>query len=267
MSDQSQGPGWWMASDGRWYRPELHPDRVLRPTVPAAADDAIAMGSTNTVTSRPKWVWAAPIGAVCMVVAVVLALSLGGSSTPKLSAPTTGVATQQSNTANSQQILMDDRAAESNLVNAMTEAKALYQITQAYSSKGVPYAPSVFQEQAPEFAWTTGSCGATPSNCLSVQVIDLSAAHDSQGVVITVYSPGTSTCWYGIDVESTPVVIAKDPVALQQKRGGANASVVAGVFYAASPKGTAPASCAASLVLNAHSATWGMSFTGAGVVS
>ncbi len=25
MSDMSQGPGWWQASDGRWYPPELHP--------------------------------------------------------------------------------------------------------------------------------------------------------------------------------------------------------------------------------------------------
>jgi hypothetical protein len=25
MSLQSQGPGWWMASDGRWYPPESHP--------------------------------------------------------------------------------------------------------------------------------------------------------------------------------------------------------------------------------------------------
>ena len=26
MSDTSQGPGWWLASDGRWYPPETHPD-------------------------------------------------------------------------------------------------------------------------------------------------------------------------------------------------------------------------------------------------
>jgi hypothetical protein len=26
MSDSSQGPGWWIASDGKWYSPELHPD-------------------------------------------------------------------------------------------------------------------------------------------------------------------------------------------------------------------------------------------------
>src|SRR5450759_4169120 len=26
MSDTSQGSGWWQASDGKWYRPEQHPD-------------------------------------------------------------------------------------------------------------------------------------------------------------------------------------------------------------------------------------------------
>ena len=25
MSDVTQGPGWWIASDGKWYPPELHP--------------------------------------------------------------------------------------------------------------------------------------------------------------------------------------------------------------------------------------------------
>ncbi|MFN3219940.1 MAG: hypothetical protein ACE367_25910 [Acidimicrobiales bacterium] len=34
MSDYSQGPGWWQASDGRWYPPETHPDYVAPP--PAA---------------------------------------------------------------------------------------------------------------------------------------------------------------------------------------------------------------------------------------
>ncbi len=28
MSDISQGPGWWQASDGKWYAPETHPDYV-----------------------------------------------------------------------------------------------------------------------------------------------------------------------------------------------------------------------------------------------
>jgi hypothetical protein len=31
MSDMSQGPGWWRASDDRWYAPERHPDYVAPP--------------------------------------------------------------------------------------------------------------------------------------------------------------------------------------------------------------------------------------------
>ena len=35
MSDVSQGPGWWLASDGKWYAPELHPNYVpARPSMP-----------------------------------------------------------------------------------------------------------------------------------------------------------------------------------------------------------------------------------------
>ncbi len=31
MSDTSEGPGWWIASDGRWYPPEFHPAPVAPP--------------------------------------------------------------------------------------------------------------------------------------------------------------------------------------------------------------------------------------------
>jgi len=34
MSAVSQGPGWWIASDGKWYPPHLHPS--YRPPPPAA---------------------------------------------------------------------------------------------------------------------------------------------------------------------------------------------------------------------------------------
>ena len=56
MSDMSQGPGWWLASDGRWYPPELHPGVTPVPTVPSApsahgAEDALA--SWAPVTAAP----------------------------------------------------------------------------------------------------------------------------------------------------------------------------------------------------------------------
>lgn len=34
MSDTSQGEGWWMASDGKWYPPESHPAYRLPPPPP-----------------------------------------------------------------------------------------------------------------------------------------------------------------------------------------------------------------------------------------
>jgi hypothetical protein len=34
MSQQPQGPGWWQASDGRWYPPEQHPQFGPPPTAP-----------------------------------------------------------------------------------------------------------------------------------------------------------------------------------------------------------------------------------------
>ena len=45
MSDVSQGPGWWIASDGQWYPPELHPSVREQVDVPVGA--AVSDGSTS----------------------------------------------------------------------------------------------------------------------------------------------------------------------------------------------------------------------------
>jgi hypothetical protein len=40
MADEPQGPGWWQASDGKWYPPELHPSaQQALPAEPAAPVD------------------------------------------------------------------------------------------------------------------------------------------------------------------------------------------------------------------------------------
>jgi uncharacterized RDD family membrane protein YckC len=41
MSDVSQGPGWWMASDGRWYPPHLHPSVINLPPPPPQSNDVL----------------------------------------------------------------------------------------------------------------------------------------------------------------------------------------------------------------------------------
>jgi hypothetical protein len=50
MSDASQGPGWWIASDGKWYPPDLHPDRT-QPGPPS--DPATGPPPTGEVVAAP----------------------------------------------------------------------------------------------------------------------------------------------------------------------------------------------------------------------
>ena len=163
--------------------------------------------------------------------------------------------------------LLPARAAQSNLTNALTEAKALYQVTQSYSTNGQPFGAQGFTMLAPEFTWTTGSCGATPTNCISFHVMDVSTGRDAQGLAIAAYSSESSTCWYAIDIESTPVVLPNDASAFKSTSHGANASVMAGSFYARSPVDSSPTSCNASLVLHAHHAAWADTYASAGGLS
>ncbi len=56
MSDTSQGPGWWLASDGKWYPPELWTGPpVTGPALPQNAPSAYAgqAGAPPSSTSAP----------------------------------------------------------------------------------------------------------------------------------------------------------------------------------------------------------------------
>ena len=58
VSDTSQGPGWWVASDGKWYPPHLHPSvRIPGPSeaatgAPIGASAWSAQTATATATSE-----------------------------------------------------------------------------------------------------------------------------------------------------------------------------------------------------------------------
>jgi hypothetical protein len=51
VSDVSQGPGWWIASDDKWYPPETHPDRIGK-SQPVADPGAFSPG-VDEPTSPP----------------------------------------------------------------------------------------------------------------------------------------------------------------------------------------------------------------------
>ena len=96
-----------------------------------------------------------------------------------------------------------DRSAQSNLTNAITESKALYQVLQTYSPPAGPYTQGQFQSQAPEFNWTQAACSSSNTNCVSFLVFGTSTATDGQGVSLATFSSKTSTCWYAFDLESS----------------------------------------------------------------
>lgn len=61
MSDVSQGPGWWRASDGKWYPPETHPDYQPPAAPPAPPAPVAAPHATPVAGSRqPTVVGGAP---------------------------------------------------------------------------------------------------------------------------------------------------------------------------------------------------------------
>jgi hypothetical protein len=95
VSEMSQGPGWWIASDGKWYPPESHPDVVASrgsttspagtasPASTAEPGGASVLSPSSPGRGRRSFVpWA--VGAVVLVAlavaAVVVALVSGGGS-------------------------------------------------------------------------------------------------------------------------------------------------------------------------------------------
>jgi type IV pilus assembly protein PilA len=101
----------------------------------------------------------------------------------------------------------NDRAAQSNLTNGLTEATAQYQANaQSYASVSTALVSS-----APEFTWTaaTSTCSTAKPNCISIEPIDLATAADAQGVIIAAMSK-TGTCWFVAQLQSDPIVLASD---------------------------------------------------------
>lgn len=63
MSDTPQGPGWWQASDGRYYPPEQHPTAPATPSPePWPAPTTPSSESWQAPTGPPPGPWQAPTG-------------------------------------------------------------------------------------------------------------------------------------------------------------------------------------------------------------
>jgi prepilin-type N-terminal cleavage/methylation domain-containing protein len=161
-----------------------------------------------------------------------------------------------------------DRAAQSNLTNALTEVKALYQNSASYLTGGVPMTPAnTFTLSAPEFSWMSTACtGASNGNCVSVQVVDSSSASDGQGVELAVYSAKTKTCWYAADLEAAPTIPLTDATGVGFSIAGhvQSGATTAGAFYAKKTGAAAAAACAGGYPSQtATTFSWGQSYSAA----
>jgi hypothetical protein len=81
MTDLAQGPGWWQASDGKWYPPEQHPSHAVQTLTLPPTQSYSDFSQPSTTPGKPKkpfwrrW-WAIAIGAFILL---MVAVSLAGS--------------------------------------------------------------------------------------------------------------------------------------------------------------------------------------------
>ena len=173
----------------------------------------------------------------------------------------------------------NDRAAQSNLTNAVTEIKALYQNSQTYVSTSL--AQATLNSSAPEFSWVqgAGSCSSSSAlNCIGEYPVDVQGSADGYGVILATRSK-SGTCWYVADLETAPSATAftdSGTGATYQFLAGTTAAssapqtqqiagvalTTAGLYYA---KKTAT-SCSASTPVTETTASWkwGTTYSAAG---
>ena len=177
-----------------------------------------------------------------------------------------------------------DRASQSNLTNALTEAKAIYQNNSNYidPTTNNPIAvTAAFKTSAPEFNWVQGASGAgggcaasNGNNCMSVQIIDVGAVVDAQGLVFATFSQKDSTCWYAVDLEAAPVSVTDTnysggtagvpfvTTGVAPTVNGA-AAANAGVYYAKKTAGVSATNCNANWAATQAAFKWGSSYASA----
>jgi type IV pilus assembly protein PilA len=158
-----------------------------------------------------------------------------------------------------------DRAAQSNLTNGLTEAKAIFQNNSSYYPAGGNSASALanFTASAPEFKWQDGTAVCSVNNCMSEQTVDVAGADDGNGVALADYSSKDATCWYALDLESTPVGVTGSTspnIAFTATTGTPASAAHAGVFYAKSSGST---NCSGNYAVTHSGFKWGDSYAAA----
>jgi type IV pilus assembly protein PilA len=159
----------------------------------------------------------------------------------------------------------NDRAAQSNLTNALTEASAAYQ-SNNQTFQGI----AAMATSAPEFTWLASNVAATAGNNISEYPVDLVASGDAQGVILAAYSK-SGACWYVAQLSATPTTIATTGFdqAASGNTGYQTGATTGGTYYAEQKPGQTgknPATDCNAKYPETESGgfTWGPSYSAAG---
>lgn len=105
MSDTSQGPGWWQASDGKWYAPETAttpapPAPPAAEALPMNAKSAKASAKAAQAHAKALRPWYKKkrfigLGLVAILVIIIIAASSGSKSSTNGTSPTSGGGTTE----------------------------------------------------------------------------------------------------------------------------------------------------------------------------
>jgi prepilin-type N-terminal cleavage/methylation domain-containing protein len=155
----------------------------------------------------------------------------------------------------------NDRAAQSNLTNALTEASAAYQ-----SNNQSFVNAATMQGSAPEFTWTAAANVATAgSNVISMEPVDVNANGDAQGIVLAAQSKNSSTCWFAVTLNATPnaaLTVAGDTLGVPFATAAyaQSGATTAGTYYSKLPSSNG--NCKATQP-QSGAWTWGTSYANA----
>jgi type IV pilus assembly protein PilA len=160
----------------------------------------------------------------------------------------------------------NDRAAQSNLTNALTEASAAFQ-----SNNQTFVGSAAMSGSAPEFTWTGSANPVTAgSNTISMEPVDVSSNQDSQGVILAAQSKNSATCWFAVTLNATPnaaLVYATDHaltppgIPFVSTTNAMPGATTAGTYY--SKYVSDGSNCQASQPTSAATWSWGTSYANA----
>jgi type II secretory pathway pseudopilin PulG len=160
----------------------------------------------------------------------------------------------------------NDRAAQSNLTNALTEASAAFQ-----SNNQTFVGSAAMSGSAPEFTWTGSAVNAPAgSNVISMEPVDVTANQDSQGVILATESKNSATCWFAVTLSAAPntaLVYATDHalvppgIPFASTTNAMPGATTAGTYY--SKYVSDGTNCKASQPTSASTWSWGTSYANA----